>query len=161
MRAVLLLTVCGLGLQAEFLKVELAVERMDCASCLQTLEMGFKKLRGVEKVTVTAEEGAVFVLAEGNKITLERLRDAVKGVGFTPGKARVTARGRAVTGDGKWRFAVDGIGKEYTLSAREGETLGKLRAADGKLVTVAADSPVPPDPRTMPALDVLEILARQ
>lgn len=161
MRAVLLLAFCGFGLQAEFLRVALTVEQMDCASCVKSLEMGLRKTRGVDKVSVTAEEGAVFELEPGNRLTLERLRDSIKGVGFTPTRARVTVKGRPVTSDGKWRFAVEGLGKEYNLSARKGETLRQLQAADGTVITIEADSAAPPDSRTPPAFEALRIVPAQ
>lgn len=154
MRLVLLLAMMAAPLCAEFLTVRMEVSNMDCATCVQSLEMGLKRIRGVEKVTVGPQNSVDFVLQAGNKVTLERLRDAIKGVGFTPGTAHVVAKGKALTSEGQWRFEVDVLAKVYNLAATSTETIQALRAKDGTPITVKAKSPAPPDPRTMPSLDV-------
>ncbi len=154
MRLVLILLAAAASLPAEFLLVRMDIANMDCLTCVQTLEMGLKKIRGVEKVTVGPQNNAEFVLHPGNKVTLERLRDAIKGVGFTPQSAFVTVKGKPVTAEGKWRFEVDGIDKTYNLSAPSTDTIRAMRARDGQTITVKAVSAPPPDPRTMPSLDV-------
>ena len=157
MRLVALLAAAALSMRAEFLQVRLEVSKMDCATCVQTMESGLKKIKGVEKVEVAVNEVA-FTLLPGNKITLERLRDQIKGVGFTPGTAHVVVKGKPVTNEGQWRFEVDLLGKTYNLAAKMGTTIQALRAKDGALITVKAASPAPPDPRTMPSLDVEEVV---
>jgi len=154
MRLVLLLLAAAASLPAEFLHVRMEIANMDCLTCVQTLELGLKKIRGVEKVTVGPQNSAEFVLLPGNKVTLERLRDAIKGVGFTPKSAHVTVKGKPVTAEGQWRFEVAGIEKVYNLSAPSNETVRSIRARDGQIITVKAISAPPPDPRTMPSLDV-------
>lgn len=144
--------------QAEFLQVALAVEKMDCATCVKSMEIGLKKIRGVEKVAVDPAFGVEFTLAPGNRISLEQLRDAVKGIGFRPGDAKVTVRGTPVTDDGRWRFAVEGTGKVYNLASRHDHVILTLQEKPGTVRKVVATSPVPPDPQTVPVLDVSEIL---
>jgi copper chaperone CopZ len=152
------LLLAGAMARAEFLEVHLEVNQMDCAACVASLEIAFKKIRGVSKVAVIPEKGAEFTLQPGNRVTLERLRDTIKGVGFTPARASVVVKGKPLTLDGQWRFEVEGIGKTYTLNANDEATIRKLRGEDGKVITVRAVSPAPPDPRTLPALQVSEIL---
>jgi copper chaperone CopZ len=154
MRIVLLLLLAAGSLSAEFLEVRIEISNMDCVTCVQTLELGLKKIRGVEKVTVGPLNSAEFLLVPGNKVTLERLRDAIKGVGFTPRSAFVLVKGKPVTAEGQWRFEVDGIAKIYNLSAAGNHTILAIRARDGQTITVKAVSPPPPDPRTMPSLHV-------
>jgi copper chaperone CopZ len=154
MRLLALLLLAAASLPAEFLQVRIEVANMDCLTCVQSLEMGLKKIRGVEKVTVGPQNSADFTLLPGNKVTLERLRDAIKAVGFTPNTAHVTVKGKPLTGEGLWRFEVDGLAKIYTLSAPSNETIGAIRARDGNTITVKAVSPPPPDPRTTPSLVV-------
>jgi copper chaperone CopZ len=144
--------------QAEFLQVMLAVDKMDCATCVKSMEMGLKKIRGVEKVAVDPAAGVEFTLAPGNRISLEQLRDAIKGVGFRPGDAKVTVRGTPVTHDGRWRFEVEGIGKVYNLSSRHDHVILGLQEKPVKVRKVYAMSPAPPDPQTVPVLDVTEIV---
>ncbi|MBI2689827.1 MAG: heavy-metal-associated domain-containing protein [Acidobacteria bacterium] len=154
MRLVWLTLLTAAGLSAEFLEVRLEVANMDCATCVQTMQTGLKRIRGVEKVNVGPQNSVEFILQPGNKLTLERLRDAIKGVGFTPREAQVVVRGKPVTAEGKWRFEVDGIAKTYNLSSASESTIRSLRGRDGQVITVKAISPLPPDPRTMPSLAV-------
>jgi len=158
MRLVLLVLLGAVTLSAEFLEVRIDVKDMDCTSCAQSLESGLKRIRGVEKVTVGPQNSVEFILQPGNKLTLERFRDAIKGVGFTPHAAHVIARGKPVTSEGQWRFEIDGIAKTYNLSASAPTIISDLRANDGKVITVKASSPPPPDPRTMPSLDVASLV---
>lgn len=154
MRLALLALLSTAGLFAEFLEVRMEVRNMDCVTCVQTMETGLKKIRGVEKVTVGPQNSVEFILVPGNKLTLERFRDAIKGVGFTPGSAQVVVRGKPLTGEGQWRFEVDGIAKIYNLAASHNDTIKAISTHNGKLITVKAVSAPPPDPRTMPSLDV-------
>lgn len=158
MRILLLLLAGAVSLPAEFLEVRLDVDKMDCETCLKSLEIGLKRTRGVKGVTVSAERGAEFQLMPGNRITLEGLRDAIKAVGFTPKTAHVVVRGKAVTTDGKWRFEIDGVPKVYSLTAAANKTLSDLSARNGQSITVRGQSPAPPDPRTTPSLEVLELV---
>lgn len=151
---VLLLLLAAASLPAEFLHVRMEISNMDCLTCVQTLELGLKKIRGVEKVTVGPQNNAEFALVPGNKLTLERLRDVIKGVGFTPRSAFVVVKGKPVTAEGQWRFEVDGIAKTYNLSAPNNDTIRAIRARDGQLITVKGVSAPPPDPRTMPSLEI-------
>lgn len=148
-------------LAAEFLSVRLEVPDMDCASCVQSLESGLKRIRGVEKVTISQRTGAELVLQPGNKLTLERLRDAIKGVGFTPKTAHVRVKGTPVTDSGQWRFTVDVINQTFNLAASGADIVKMLQQNSGRVVTVDAVSPVPADPRTTPTLDVKSLPAGQ
>lgn len=158
MRIVLILLAAAATLPAEFLQVRMEITNMDCLTCVQTLEQGLKKMRGVEKVTVGPQNSAEFILLPGNKVTLEVLRDAIKGVGFTPKSAFVTVKGKPVTSEGQWRFQVDGIAKIYNLAAPSNDTIRSIRALDGKIITIKGVSAPPPDPRTMPSLEVESVV---
>ena len=158
MRMVLLLLAAAATLPAEFIQVRIEISQMDCLTCVQTLEQGLKKMKGVEKVVVGPQNSAEFNLQPGNKVTLERLRDAIKGVGFTPRNAYVTVKGRPLTGEGQWRFEVDGIDKVYNLAAPSNDTIRAIRALDGKAIVVKGVSAPPPDPRTMPSLEVESVV---
>lgn len=161
MRGLLSLCLAAIPLQAEFLTVRLEVREMDCASCMQSLDGSLRKIRGVDDVTVDAREGIRFTLKPGNRITLDRLRDQIKGVGFTPGIAHVKVAGKPLTTDGQWRFAVEGVPQTFNLTAKLPETMKALQTNDGHVVTVEAISPPPPDPRTMPTLDVKALVPAQ
>ena len=158
MRMVLILLAAAATLPAEFLHVRMEITNMDCLTCIQTLEQGLKKMRGIERIIIGPQNSAEFALLPGNKITLEILRDAIKGVGFTPRSAFVTVKGRPVTSEGQWRFEVDGIAKIYNLAAPSNDTIRAIRALDGKAITVKGVSAPPPDPRTMPSLEVESVV---
>ena len=158
MRLLVLLLLAAASLPAEFLQVRIEVSNMDCLTCVKSLEMGLKRIKGVEKVTVGPQNSAEFILQPGNKVTLEQLRDAIKGVGFTPSLAHVVVKGKPVTASGQWRFEVDGIAKTYNLAVPSNDTIREIRARDGQVITVKAVSAPPPDPRTMPSLDVAAVV---
>src|SRR5258706_7376426 len=90
---------------AEFRRIELEVRDMDCASCIVSLRNSLKRVKGMESVDLAPEKGsAVMTLLPDNKISLDRVRDAIKGAGFTPRLATVIVRGKAITEAGKWEF---------------------------------------------------------
>jgi copper chaperone CopZ len=161
MRLVLLLLLAAASLPAEFLQVRIEISNMDCVTCVHSLETGLKKIKGVEKVVVGPQNSAEFTMKPGNTVTLERLRDAIKGVGFTPNTAHVVVKGKPVTASGQWRFEVDGIAKTYNLSVPSNDTIRDIRARDGQTITVRGVSPPPPDPRTMPSLDVSSVVEQR
>src|SRR5580704_9045423 len=99
MLRLLLLAIAALTARAEFLRVEVHMKDMDCASCSVSLEKAFERLRGVRHVDLSMNDGSVTLeLADQNRVTLEQIWDAIKRVGFTPGDTKVTVRG-AVKGD--------------------------------------------------------------
>ena len=98
--------------RAEFREVEVRVSGLDCASCGSSVEKAIKKIKGVDKVEFKDDLAAVR-LTEGNLVTLEQIRDALKGLGYTPGEARVRALGRVEPG-GK-TIRVTGIDKVYRV----------------------------------------------
>ena len=161
MRFAPIFLLCAAPLAAEFLSVRLEVSDMDCASCVQSLESGLKRIRGVEKVTLSQQSGAEMTLQPGNKLTLERLRDAIKGVGFTPKTAHVKVKGTPTTDAGQWRFTVDLTSQSFNLTASGADTLKAFQQNSGKVVTIEAVSPVPPDPRTTPTLDAKSLSGGQ
>src|SRR5271165_2353068 len=85
--------------RAEFLRIEVFMKDMNCASCSDSLGKAFEKLRGVQHVDVSMEKGTVTLeLAEKNRVTIEQVWDTVKRIGFTPGDTKVIVRG-TVQGD--------------------------------------------------------------
>ena len=85
-RLLLLLTWRSMA-RAEFLRVEVSMKDMDCASCSESLGSAFERLRGVKHVELSMNAGSVILeLAEQNRVTLEQVWDAIKRVGFTPGR---------------------------------------------------------------------------
>jgi copper chaperone CopZ len=127
--------------RAEFLRIEVSMKDMNCASCSDSLGKAFEKLRGVQHVDVSMEKGTVSLdLAEKNRVTIEQVWDTVKRIGFTPGDTKVTVRG-TVNGD------------SLTISVLD-KTIGiEGRAPQGD-VTLKGTIVPPADPRAKIALHV-------
>jgi copper chaperone CopZ len=121
---------------AEFLRIEVSMKDMNCASCSESLGKAFEKMRGVQHVEVAIEKGTVVLeLADKNRVTLEQVWDTVKRIGFTPGETKVAVRG-AVKGSA---LNISVIDKTIQLEGR---------AAEGENVELKGSITPPPDPRT-------------
>lgn len=153
-----LLTLAAAGLAcAEFRRIELDVRDMDCASCVASLRNRFKKLKGVESADLSSERGsAILTLLPDNKISLDSIRDAIKGAGFTPRNATVIVRGTAITHQGKWEFEVEGLNQKYLLVATDEKLIGDLQK--GGIITMEATAPHQPDPRSQQSLLVKKLI---
>ncbi len=129
----LILLAMSCALRAEFLRVELTVGGLECASCAQSVDRSLKRIRGVESAEFRIKDSAAVVeLAAGNRIELARIRDAMKGIGYTPKAAKVTARGEAREQDGKWVFRPAELDSELPLDGPAQE----LRKYQGAVVIV-------------------------
>ncbi len=122
--------------RAEFLRVEVSMNDMNCPSCSESLGKAFEKMRGVTHVEVSMKEGTVTLdLADQNRVTMEQVWDAIKRVGFTPGNTKVTVRG-AVKGSS---LTISGIDKTVVIEGR---------APEGESIELKGIIVPPPDPRT-------------
>ncbi len=153
-----LLAVFATGLaNAEFRRIELEVRDMDCASCVVSLRNSLKKIKGVESADLSPERGtAILTLLPENKISLDRVRDAIKGAGFTPRTATVIVRGKAITDQGKWEFEVEGLNQKYLLAVSEEKLIGDLQK--GGLIMIEATSPHQSDPHSQQSLQVKKLI---
>ena len=115
-RLLLMMILATVPLAAELIHVELALGGIECASCAQSVDRVFKRIKGVDTATFRTQDSVVALdLRPDNTVTLEQLRDAAKGMGYTPGAAKVTARGQAREDGGKWLFRLTGSDAEYRL----------------------------------------------
>jgi copper chaperone CopZ len=121
--------------RAEFLRIEVFMKDMNCASCSDSMGKAFEKIRGVWHVEVSMDKGTVTLdLAEKNRVTIEQVWDTVKRIGFTPGDTKVTVRGE-VKGD------------SFTISVID-KTIGiEGHAPQGEASLTGTITP-PTDPRT-------------
>jgi len=121
--------------RAEFLRIEVSMKDMNCASCADSLAKAFEKMRGVQRVDVSMEKGtATLELAEQNRVTIEQVWDTVKRIGFTPGDTKVLVRGN-VSGD------------SLTISVIDKTIAIEGRAPQGGVSLKGTITP-PTDPRT-------------
>jgi len=144
----LILIAAPLG--AEFLHIEQSLTGLDCISCAESVGKNLKKIKGVESAGFrTADSTAVLDLKPGNTVALADVRDRVKGMGYTPKEAKVTARGEARMEGGKWMFHLAGSDTQYALEVsggaaeelRQGGTViieGRLAEPSGPLTVSAA-----------------------
>ena len=121
--------------RAEFLRIEVFMKDMNCASCSDSMGKAFEKIRGVQHVDVSMEKGTVTLeLAEKNRVTMEQVWDTVKRIGFTPGDTKVTVHG-IVNGDS---LVISVIDKTIAIEGR---------APEGEASLTGTITP-PTDPRT-------------
>ncbi len=133
MKLLLLLTALATA-RAEFLRIEVLMKDMNCASCSDSLGKAFEKIRGVQHVDVSMDKGTVTLdLAEKNRVTVEQVWDTVKRIGFTPGDTKVTVRGN-VKGD------------SLTISVIDKTIAIEGRAPEGDVSLTGTITP-PSDPR--------------
>ena len=80
--------------EAQLQSVDIRVSGLDCASCGESIEKRLKRVRGVESASFDAGASTVrIVLAPENTAKLDAIRDALKGLGYTPGEAAVVLMG--------------------------------------------------------------------
>ena len=128
-------------LAAEFLHVELTIGGLDCISCASSVDRALKRIKGVETATFRTQDSiAVVDLKPGNTVPIEQIRDAVKGIGYTPGSARIVALGEAYAKAGKWIFRVAGSDAEYTLDLPSGlaPLHGPMSIVEGTITNAGA-----------------------
>jgi len=131
----LLVLLCAIATtRAELLHVELQVGGLDCISCVQSVDKALKRIKGVEAASFrTQDSTAVLDLKPGNEVKLEQVRDAVKGIGYTPKAAKVTARGEAREEAGKWMLRVTGSDAEYSLDVSETPAIAGVVVVEGSI----------------------------
>ena len=134
---ILLGLVAVLSLHAEILSISLTVSGMDCASCVTGLETKLKRLRGIQSVELKPAQNLLTLqLLEGNSIRLDRIRDEIKGVGFTPKEAVIVVRGRLEQRpggpQGLWSLALESSNQTFLLSPLEPAIARKLES--GKVI---------------------------
>ena len=80
--------------QAQLQSVNIRVSGLDCASCGESIERRLKRVRGVESASFDAGASTVhIVLSPENTAKFDAIRDALKGLGYTPGDAAVVLVG--------------------------------------------------------------------
>ena len=139
MKSLLILVCAAITVRAELLHVELQVGGLDCISCAQSVDKSLKRIKGVDTASFrTQDSTAVLDLKPGNEVKLEQVRDAVKGIGYTPKSAKVTVRGEARQEAGKWLLRVTGSDAEYELDVSETPGIAGLVTVEGSIAAPGA-----------------------
>jgi copper chaperone CopZ len=106
------------------------------------------KIDGVRSVKVSLKDGlATIQFAPANRVTLAKVREAIRSNGFTPREAEITVAGSLVKRGDTLTLAVPGTGDVFVLedAPRGGRTVGELRRRTGSgqvLVTGQVPRPV-------------------
>jgi Cu2+-exporting ATPase len=66
------------------MKRTFSVPRIHCGGCVSTVEMTLKAVPGVERAEGSIEKRTVDVVFDPEKVTEERLRQALVNVGYPP-----------------------------------------------------------------------------
>jgi len=141
MRFLLILCLLALPAGAEYRSIEMHVSGLDCASCAASVKLKLRRIRGVLAATFKGSEGvASMQLAPANKVTVDQVRDVLKGIGFTPENARVEAHGELSSEEGHWLLKLSGSGEllELRLPAHPG-ILNQVRQRTGTNVVIDGD----------------------
>ena len=143
---------------AQFLTIEMTVEGMDCVSCVSGLDTKLKRLRGVESVTVDAAKKLVALkLSTNNSIRIDRIRDDIKGVGFTPKRARFTAIGKVLVEAGEMLFVLESTNQRHSILSGFEKFSTLLHS--GKPVLVEAFQSPGLTPQDLPVIDLINVSA--
>jgi hypothetical protein len=125
-----------------------------CDSCAVSLEKALARMRDVETARVDIKAGLVqMVLKPGNRVSLEAVRDRIKGAGFTPGEGRFSATAAFVQQENGWKIRLLQNGPLYEAKIGKGE-LERIRPNEE--VRFRAIAAAQSDPRSAPVIQVEE-----
>jgi copper chaperone CopZ len=125
MRLAAVLIVCVAPAAAQLRSVDIRVSGLDCASCAESVAKRLGRIRGVESASFDRNMASV-KLREENAVTLHAIRDALKGLGYTPEEARIVVRGELRDGvlslpNEKNAFSIDGSPPKNGVVVLEGD----------------------------------------
>lgn len=99
----IVLMIAAMPLFGQLQSVQIRVSGLDCESCAGAVQPRLQRMRGVESARYDREKSTVIIqLAPENRTSLAMIRDALKGLGHTPGEATVTAKGDLHEKGGEW-----------------------------------------------------------
>jgi len=150
----LILGIMTVPLGGQFLRLEIQLGEMSCASCAESLPGRLKKIRGVERIEMDKPRALVRIeLAEGNRARLEQIRDFIQQDGTLLESARVKVRGAILKLEDRWLLRPAGSERTYELlfpagqqPRAEGDFVGEGIFPDAKFATMRLTS-VSPAPR--------------
>ncbi len=102
------------------------------------MSVAIKRVEGVESVDVSLNEGfADIKLRDGNKVTVDQVREIIRKNGFTPKESTVRVRGKVIERNGKPTLEVGGQNGVLLLTGNVAELAKKA----GKEVVVSGVIP--------------------
>jgi copper chaperone CopZ len=121
------------------------------------VSVAIKKVEGVESVDVSLNEGfADIKLRDGNKVTVEQMREVIRKNGFTPKESMVKVRGKVIERNGKPALEVGGQNGVLLLTGNVAE-LAKNAGKEVVVSGVIPDTAAKNEPET---IDVKSVSAQ-
>ena len=136
----LVLIAVALPAAGQLRTVEIRVSGLSCASCAGAVAKRFGRMRGITSANFDADKGMVsLALVETNTVTMETIRDILKGLGYTPEEATLTVGGTLSQGvlsmpHQQDAFTVSGNNEEGRVRV-EGALAPGSKAIDARRVT--------------------------
>ena len=127
----IVLVLAAMPCVAQLQEVSMRTDGLNCASCALSLPRALMKIKGVEKAVF--QQGVVELkLAAKNDVSLDRVRDELKRVGYTPLEAQVRVRGRLRKNEKDWYREVEGQERLFGVElALEPGLPGRLMDVEG------------------------------
>ena len=104
---------------AEYLRIQLRVNGLDCELCARGVSASIQRMAGVKSVDVSLKKGILeIVLVRGNTLKMSDLRKRIRENGYRPLEATVTAVGEFKGS----KFEVVGSGESYDVASPDSRT---------------------------------------
>lgn len=101
---------------AEIDRVEMRVNGMTCPFCVYGIEKKLKGVEGIEDARANLKTGILEIkVKNGKAVDIDKLNEAVKESGFTPGEIKITATGSLIEYDGYPALRVTGSDQVFLL----------------------------------------------
>jgi copper chaperone CopZ len=128
---------------AEFRRIEITIHGMDCATCAHAVRVAALKIDGVETVTISLQRAVADIrMREGNRVTIEQIRQMVRRSGFTPREASVTVIGSAVERGGAPAIAVSGIDQVLIVNVQRSDAAALKAVEDARRAAPSVESEI-------------------
>lgn len=101
---------------AEIKSIEIKVDGLTCPFCVFGVEKKLKALDEIESVNTNLKSGMIEVaLKQGKAVDIDRLNEAVRKSGFTPGDIKINANGTFTDSNGNPALKVSGTDQIFLL----------------------------------------------
>lgn len=117
MKTIVLFALASLPCAAQFRSVKIWFTGVGCASCTESMTERMRRVRGVESAKVDAQAGTLdLLLAEGNRVRLEQIRDLIEQDGTKTTRALVRVSGDLSKAKDRWILRPPGVSSAYEIS---------------------------------------------
>jgi hypothetical protein len=120
----------ALPLAAELHTLRVEIESSGCSTCVESLEGRLKRMRGVESVKLDGESAVEMVMAAGNRVRLEIVRDFIEQGAGKVKRMSLEASGTVVEDGGVRYFELSGVGARYRVEGTAAGARVRARVED-------------------------------